>query len=227
MEIKYEAVFGDQALFDNAPLGTELVGHSGGFYKNSPDGPIYCGGCTFTTDEYRNIGFIAARRIIKTPDVVSYSESKFEDELERLYWEFDGWRKKGELGERDVFKQKVRYLFNYFMQPQKSPVWTKADQDAGRLPEVGCEVLFNYYQSAIVRQGVIKYIDDQVVVIQTQDVTRPFCYETCKVEFTPLETPEERAKRVREEWVDDATFMTTYEIYDALLSGDLPVPGKE
>ena len=66
-EIKYEAVFGDQSLFDNAPLGTELVGHSGGFYKNSPDGHIYCGGCTFTTDEYRNIGFIAARRIIRTP----------------------------------------------------------------------------------------------------------------------------------------------------------------
>ena len=65
--MKYEAFFGDQSLFDNAPLGTELVGHSGGFYKNSPDGPIYCGGCTFTTDEYRNIGFIAARRIIPEP----------------------------------------------------------------------------------------------------------------------------------------------------------------
>lgn len=65
--MKYEPVFGDQSLFDNAPLGTELVGHSGGFYKNSPDGPIYCGGCTFTTDEYRNIGFIAARRVIRTP----------------------------------------------------------------------------------------------------------------------------------------------------------------
>lgn len=65
-EIKYEPVFGDQSLFDNAPLA-ELVSHSGGFYKNSPDGPIYCGGCTFTTDEYRNIGFIAARRVIRTP----------------------------------------------------------------------------------------------------------------------------------------------------------------
>ena len=65
--MKYEAVFGSQELFDNAPPGTELVGHSGGFYKNSPDGPIYCGGCTFTTDEYRNIGFIAARRVIRTP----------------------------------------------------------------------------------------------------------------------------------------------------------------
>ena len=65
--MKYEIIFGSEELFDNAPLGTELVGHSGGFYKNSPDGPIYCGGCTFTTDEYRNIGFIAARRIIRTP----------------------------------------------------------------------------------------------------------------------------------------------------------------
>ncbi len=69
--MKYEAVFGPQELFDGAPLDTELVGHSGGFYKNSPDGPIYCGGCTFTADEYRNIGFIAARRVIRTPTACS------------------------------------------------------------------------------------------------------------------------------------------------------------
>ena len=147
--MKYEPVFGDQSLFDNAPLGTELVGHSGGFYKNSPDGPIYCGGCTFTTDEYRNIGFIAARRVIRTP------------------------------------------------------TWTVEDHKAGWLPEVGAEVQFNFYQSAVMRQGVVKYIDDQVAVIQTEDVTRPFCYETCKVVFTPIETPEEKAERLEDEFVNE------------------------
>ncbi len=178
-EMKYEAVFGNQKLFDNAPLGTELVGHSGGFYKNSPDGPIYCGGCTFTTDEYRNIGFIAARRIIRTP------------------------------------------------------TRTVEDQKAGRLPDVGAEVQFNFYQSAVMRQGVIKYIDDKVAVIQTEDVTRPFCYETCKVVFTPIETPEEKAERLRNEWINEAinavrkTDVNGYEsIYDALLSGTLSAPTK-
>ena len=86
-EIKYEAVFGDQSLFDGAPDDVDLIGHSGGHYKNTPNGILYCGGCTFTADELRNTGFIAMRRIIKTP------------------------------------------------------VWTVADQLAGRLPEIGAKYL--------------------------------------------------------------------------------------
>ena len=30
----------------------------------------------------------------------------------------------------------------------------------------------------------------------------------------------------REEWINTANSMNTFEIYDALLSGDLPVPAK-
>ena len=172
MEIKYEAVFGDQSLFDGAPLDTELVGNNGGFYKNSPDGPIYCGGCTFTTDEYRNIGFIAARRIIRTP------------------------------------------------------TWTVADQKAGKLPEVGCRVDFCHKLNTNWRTGEIKYIDDLIAVIKADDNDRPFVYEVDRVEFKPIESPEEKEKRLREEWFSKATFMKTYDIYDALLSGDLPVPVK-
>ena len=113
--------------------------------------------------------------------------------------------------------------------------WTFADQKAGRLPEVGNEVQFNFYQSAVIRQGVIKYIDDQVVIIQTEDVTRPFCYETCKVVFTPLETPEEKQERLRRDWCQSALRLINDEmtdacdaavIYDALLSGTLSVPTK-
>jgi hypothetical protein len=63
--MKYEMIFGDEGLFDGAPEDVDMIGYSGGFYKNSPDGPVYCCGCTFTTDEYRNKGFIAMRRIIK------------------------------------------------------------------------------------------------------------------------------------------------------------------
>ena len=62
--------------------------------------------------------------------------------------------------------------------------------------------------------------------------------------FTPLETPEEKAERLREEWCIKAlsscsisSGMQKYElkrlggyiedIYDALLSCDLPVPGRD
>ena len=59
-------------------------------------------------------------------------------------------------------------------------------------------------------------------------------YETCKVVFTPIETPEEKADRLRNEWVElvrnkamiSADEYTTEAIYDALLSGELPVPTK-
>ena len=110
----------------------------------------------------------------------------------------------------------------------RTPIWTVEDQKAGKLPKVGAEVKFNFYQSAVMRQGVIKYIDDQVAVIQTEDVTRPFCYETCKVVFTPIESPEEKAARMRDEWCNRAMdYSTIQQLYNAMLSGDLPVPVKE
>ena len=65
--MKYEMIFGDERLFDGAQDDIDMIGYNGGFYKNSKDGPMYCCGCTFTTDEYRNKGFIAMRRIIKEP----------------------------------------------------------------------------------------------------------------------------------------------------------------
>lgn len=109
----------------------------------------------------------------------------------------------------------------------KTPVWTVADQQAGRLPDVGCSVNFCHKLNTNWRTGEIKYIDDQVAVIKADAIDRPFVYEVDRVEFKPIESPEEKAARLREEWVSKATFMTTYEIYDDLLSGDLPVPVKE
>ena len=37
---------------------------------------MYCYGCTFTTDEYRNKGFIAMRRIIKEPKLWTWKDKK-------------------------------------------------------------------------------------------------------------------------------------------------------
>ena len=170
--MKYEAVFGSQELFDNAPPGTELVGHSGGFYKNSPDGPIYCGGCTFTTDEYRNIGFIAARRVIRTP------------------------------------------------------TWTVEDQKAGLLPEVGCMVMV----TSVDECASVAAINNDAVCVVFHDGEFTTLH---KSGISPIETPEEKAERLRSEWINKAinavrkTDVDGYEtIYDALLSGALPVPTK-
>ena len=156
--MKYEPVFGDQSLFDNAPLGTELVGHSGGFYKNSPDGPIYCGGCTFTTDEYRNIGFIAARRVIRTP------------------------------------------------------TWTVEDQKAGRFPEVGCNVdTFTGECVVIGRDSNLKH-----VAVQYHDDGHMYTLHISKI--TPIESPEEKAQREEDEFVDS---LRSVEIHGRTVGGYL------
>ena len=110
--------------------------------------------------------------------------------------------------------------------------WTVEDQKAGRLPEVGCRVDFCHKLNTNWRTGEIKYIDNQVAVIKADDFVRPFIYEFDRVEFKPIETPEEKAARLRMEWCNEAggvcsLGMTTLtRIYDALLSGDLPVPVK-
>ena len=126
----------------------------------------------------------------------------------------------------------------------RTPTWSVADQKAGKLPEVGCRVGFCHKLNTNWRTGEIKYIDDQVTVIKADDIDRPFIYEVDRVEFKPIESPEEKAARLREEWCIKAlsscsilSEMQKYElkrlggyiedIYDALLSGDLPVPAKE
>ena len=178
--MKYEAVFGNQDLFDGAGTftGLDVVVHSIASGIKS-----YARLSDLTPESLRNHPVCAMRRIIADPNR-----------------------------------------------------WTLEDKKAGRLPDVGAEVQFNFYQSAVMRQGVIKYIDDQVAVIQTEDVTRPFCYETCKVVFTPIETPEEKAERLRSEWHRKALNKYLSDenlepdaimfVHDALLSGALSVPTK-
>ncbi len=180
-EIKYEAVFGDQALFDGAPNDADLVGHAGGFYKNTSTGIVYCGGCTFTTDEYRNLGFVSMRRII-----------------------------------------------------QESKRWTKADQEAGRLPEVGDIVR----AIAIDEDACVAAINNDAVCV-TFSGGEFITLHVSKI--IPIETPEECAKRVREEWISEAFGHTAVFaqvsdgekerlrehirfIYDAHLSGELKMP---
>ena len=123
----------------------------------------------------------------------------------------------------------------------RTPRWSVADQKAGKLPPVGSKYLAGGDKREFTclfhgkGNGTVSVIgfnsDDEVTGYHVQ-----YCY--------PIESPEEKAARLREEWCSNAlgsasilSGMQEYElkrlggyignIYDALLSGDLPVPVKE
>ena len=118
----------------------------------------------------------------------------------------------------------------------KEPQWTKEDQNAGRLPEVGCSVLFthNNFKCEVIA------IDDSV----TENVELALRFSdgsilVCKInKIKPIETPEEKAARLCNEWCKTAADIFVRHpsrsgtesmegIYKAMLSGDLPVPVKD
>ena len=104
----------------------------------------------------------------------------------------------------------------------RTPVWTVEDKKEGRLPEVGAKCRHGRKEETVIA------VTENFVVTECLDgavcTTRKFEF---MASYNPVETPEEKAARLSEEWVDNATFMTTYEIYDALLSGELTMPGKD
>ena len=175
--IKYEAVFGDQSLFEYAPVDCIFVVrlqdgnkfYYGEYPKTTTD-PFFVVQSDYIT--------FAMRRIIKTP------------------------------------------------------VWTVSDQKAGRLPEVGTKC----------RQGhkyeIVIAVTEKFVVTECQDMS--VCTTRKDVfmrSYNPIETTEERAQRLREEWKNNvieihhgkrrkmstSTFLLD-DIYDALLSGELQSP---
>ena len=117
----------------------------------------------------------------------------------------------------------------------RTPVWTKSDQMAGKLPEVGCIVRVSPTENAKVVAVNTKM---SVMAVQCND-------ESIDVldihEILPFETDAERQQREREEWCSKAldsagilSEMKCYElkrlgeyigsIHDALLSGELKMP---
>ena len=166
--MKYEAVFGNQELFDGAGTftGLDVVVHSIASGIKS-----YARLSDLTPESLRNHPVCAMRRIIRTP------------------------------------------------------TWTAADQKAGRLPEV----------LAKVDGGVVVFVNSFNVVTELESgaviVSSP---KTFLNTFNPIESQEEKSARLREEWCAKAAKTlknleynsTLTSIYDALLSGDLPVPVK-
>lgn len=103
--------------------------------------------------------------------------------------------------------------------------WTWEDKKAGRLPEVGSEVILRTSGEITTINAANK---NMVCLTFSDGGFSPFNVER----IDPIETPEEKAQRLREEWCNEAGVvcslgMTTLtRIYDALVSGELPVPVK-
>ena len=105
--------------------------------------------------------------------------------------------------------------------------WTWEDKKAGRLPEVGAKC----------RQGhkdeIVVAVTEKFVVTECQDMS--VCTTRKDVfmrSYNPIETPAEKAQRLKSEWCAKAAKQlknleytsTITSIYDALLSGELQAP---
>ena len=121
----------------------------------------------------------------------------------------------------------------------RTPTWTVADKKAGKLPEVGAFYDAEGCKVKHLGVGAAGYED-----IFHFEYPSGACGCSNKLFIKPIESPEEKAARLRVEWCKKAigcapisSEMQHYEmkrlgeyignIYDALLTGDLPVPGKE
>ena len=177
MEIKYEAVFGPQELFNSASDDAVLA------IKDTTSGRIH-----FFTN--------------------------------------DGWIKSGLKHERHIGTSDNQIAMRRII---KVPVWKKADQLAGKLPEVGAEVM-------CMDDSRHNFVGESIHAEHWA-----LCHGKTKKVFhipatavRPVETDtERRQQRLKEEWCHSALKLINDEltdacdaavIYDALVSGELKVP---
>ncbi len=112
---------------------------------------------------------------------------------------------------------------------QEPKRWTVEDKKAGRLPEVGAE--YNVDGCIVEHLGVGAVCCENIFYFKYPSGA---CGNANERSAIPIETPDEKAERLRSEWINDAINAVQktdntggYEaIYDALLSGALSVPTK-
>ena len=103
--------------------------------------------------------------------------------------------------------------------------WTVEDQKAGLLPDVGCE----YIGRDVLLTCV--FVDKNRDVWGKSKDNLMHCHNYSEIK--PIETSEEKAARLREEWCIKALRYNSQSgskveaIYDALLSGELTMPNKD
>ncbi len=134
-----------------------------------------------------------------------------------MYWRLS------DLTQQSLREYPVIAMRRIIREPKR---WTVEDQKAGRLPEVGCMVMV----TSVDECASVAAINNDAVCVVFHDGEFTTLH---KSGISPLETPEEKAERLRNEWINEAinavrkTDVNGYEsIYDALLSGALSVPTK-
>ena len=119
--------------------------------------------------------------------------------------------------------------------------WTVEDQKAGRLPDVGVIVKETAYKSAYPVELGDGY-ECKIIGVYKDEVCLQFDDGSMRIDsiknIEPVETPEEKAARLCNEWCKTAADIFVRHpsssgtesmggIYKAMLSGDLPVPVKD
>ena len=120
-------------------------------------------------------------------------------------------------------------LINNYQQPKTEPKrWTIADQQAGRLPPAGSKYLAGTHNIEL--ECLYNDSKGNAWGFDAQGEVHGFAINYC----SPIETPEEKAERLKSEWCAKAAKQlknleytsTLKSIYDALLSGELKTPTK-
>ncbi len=158
-----------------------------------------------------------------------YDDSVFYKEVDRCLFWLDGktWKP---LRFMSCTPIAMRHIIK---EPKR---WTAEDQKAGRLPEVGCEI----FNSATGENEVLFSNGRFIVTLSSNGVVGKYDKEEVSYYFKPLETPEQKAQRERNEWAKKASQFIDDELdcvnivgehvmrrfYNAMLTGDLPVPVK-
>ena len=212
-EIKYEAVFGPQELFNNefepnaiAVIFIDRINKLHATSETEIDRQLQ------RTGSY----VVAMRRIIKTPvqhsdDIaVDLFAAKMKEKLAKS-------RDKGRGGWEDctieylitslkdhILKGDPVDVANFSMmislrgESIKTPVWTVADQKAGRLPEVGSKYLGKNELNPEA-ELICDLIDGDECVWGHDKNKKMFCFYASNIK--PIETPDEKAQREEDEFV--------------------------
>ena len=201
--MKYEAVFGDQSLFDGAPEDATHATKGGGFYKIENMSAKYVSDGIFNGIDVLCVGgnLIAERRIIKTPVISGDIDDLIKDEFSE-WWEKEGCLVRSGGGDRERTFAFAAYkkLMPEILAARgikKTPVWTWEDKKAGRLPEVGAELIHK-------TKGVCYFVGVGLVenACWALKLQSGLIYIAEKSWCSPIETPAEKSQREEDEFVD-------------------------
>lgn len=187
--MKYEIIFGDEKLFDGAPLDSVCVER----FINTELVSVYV--------HHRTIDALLNTLIER--EAVSCASNRPDIAMRRIIQE-----------------------------PKR---WTLEDKLAGRLPEVGSMILFINDMKQVEFAGTDG--GDYLWYFKRDSGAFGSAYFNC---FKPIETTEEKSRRERDEWAKKASEFIDDELdcvnlvgehvmrrfYNAMLSGELPMPKK-